>query len=140
MFILLSLFIIFMMELLKKQTRTRYFVFSRVNPRYDDYELLVETCDRIDACLGYKTVRDGWKVRLIGFLILRGPSTIEDDLGRLFPNFLLTPLGHEFHGACDWLASQRMDDGHWFIDAEPQFNNKEHPFEMLRVRLFNDKP
>jgi hypothetical protein len=75
---------------------TRYFSFTRVNPKAGDYDALVKTCNRVDAYLSYKTVRCGERTRLFGIIVLRGPPTIADDIGRLFPNFNLTPMTGEF--------------------------------------------
>ena len=122
-----------------KQRRTRYFIFSRVNPRHDDYEHLVDTCEKIEACLAYKTVRDGWRVVLTGFFILRGPSTIQDDIRRLFPNFLLTNLSLQYQESLEWLVGAKLEGLPFFQDGEIFSNGKEHPFQSVKKNLFFKK-
>lgn len=68
---------------------SRFFSFTRVNPKGKEYPMLVRTCERIDACVAYVTIKDGGDRRLTGFLVLRGPRTYADKLMPLFPNFLI---------------------------------------------------
>lgn len=118
---------------------TRYFVFTRVNPRESDYDLLRGTCERIDATLAYKTVRDASKVRLMGFLILRGPRTFSDDIGRLLPNFLVTALTSDIDDVWHWLEVSPKSCGDvFFIDGEVFFNGCSHPFYDIKRMLFSD--
>lgn len=109
---------------------TRYFTFTRVNPKASDYDLLVGTCSKVDAYLSYKTVRDGGKVRLFGIIVLRGPSTIADDIGQLFPNFNLTPMVGEFDDNFERLMSSGGGE---------VIHHNEHPFFGLRRALFCNK-
>ena len=115
---------------------TRYFVFSRVNPVSQDYELLRGVCERINASLGYKTVRDGVRIRLVGFISLRGPPTIADDIGRLLPNFLVTKLGCKHVDGFHWMAEVASDDGSLLVDGVVTHHYKEHPFKTVKTRLF----
>lgn len=100
--------------------------------------MLLGTCENIDACLSYKTVRDGVKLRLVGTLLLRGPPTYADDIGRLLPNFLVLPLAKQFDHGKQWLEAVGSDgvDSSFFIDGEVYSNSKEHPFQMLKNNLF----
>lgn len=115
-------------EMGDRLVRTRYFTFTRVNPKVGDYERLVRTCKEIDAFLSYKTVRDGKVVRLFGIIVLRGPSTISDDIGRLFPNFNLTSMGGEFDSNFGRFMESAGGD---------VVQHNEHPFFALRRALFN---
>lgn len=114
-----------------KDKRSRYFVFTRVNPRASDYDLLVMTSEAINASLVYKTFRTLTTVRLVGFLILRGPTTVSQDIGRLLPNFLVTWLGEQFDDGYHWLNAH-----HPTIDGEIHFNQRGHPFGDLKKKLF----
>lgn len=106
---------------------TRYYTFTRVNPKSSDYDLLVRTCHRINAYLGYRTLRDADKVRLIGFIVLRGPKTIVDDIEQLFPNFhLMSMVG------CFGDNYSDLGDDDTIITAN------EHPFVSVRKSLFRD--
>jgi hypothetical protein len=109
---------------------TRYFSFTRVNPKISDYDALVKTCNRVDAYLSYTTVRCGEKTRLFGIIVLRGPPTIADDIGRLFPNFNLTPMTGEFDANFERLMGVTSGDD--------VIQHNEHPFFSLRRALFRD--
>ena len=123
---------------ISRPKRTRYFVFTRVNPRDHDYDLLIDMCQKHDFMLAYKTVRDGWKIRLHGMLVMRGPPTVADDIMNLLPNFMVTPLSEEFTDGIDWVCSIQSGEGHFFIDGEILFNGKEHPFVDVKRSLFSD--
>jgi len=115
---------------------SRYFVFTRVNPRPKEYASLLETCQKFDICLSYRTKRDVKRGRsvLTGFLVLRGPRTYADVLGRLFPNFLVAPLSGRHENGFDWM---RAYGGDHLIDDEPVFFDcKEHPYASVKKRLF----
>ncbi len=124
------------LEMFVAPKRTRYFTFTRVNPRSQDYAILLDTCERIDASLGYKTVRDGQKIRLLGFITLRGPATIADDILRLLPNFNVTSLNRRFGSGFDWLAEARSGS-RFFVDGPMFHNYKGHPFQQLKTQLFD---
>lgn len=84
------------MRRLQHSKFTRYFLFTRVRPRDGDYSLLIDTCGKINAFLGYRTVFDSAGVkRLLGFFVLKGPRAFVQNLCRLFPNFNLTPMASE---------------------------------------------
>jgi len=119
-----------------RSKRTRYFVFTRVNPSSSDYDRLLGECQRIDASLGYKTIRDGWKVRLVGFIVLCGRTTIPDDIGRLFPNFNVTSLGPGFQDGFDWMAGVAESESGFFVDGATFNNAIEHPYVQLKTLLF----
>lgn len=115
---------------------TRYFVFSCVNPLSQQYDHLIDTCNRINASLGYKTVREGWKVRLIGFIILRGCRTNARDLRRLFPNILLTQMDRDSFDGYDWMDRFNHGRRPFFMDGEVFTNGRAHPLSELRRTLF----
>lgn len=105
---------------------TRYYSFTRINPTPKDYILLATVCRNIDAYWGYRVFRDGLRVRLSGFLVLRGPRTFVDDIERLFPNFLFINMIGSFE---------------YNFDCVNQHNNKiigpgDHPFDGIKVNLF----
>ena len=115
----------------KRPKFTRYFVFTRVDPRTSDYDYLLETCSRIDAWVVYKTMRTGFRTRMLGFLILRGPRTVSDDIALLLPNFLVNELPVHFHDGWDWIDSVSGGGG-----EEIFFNGKAHPFIDIKKQLF----
>ena len=125
--------------------RTRYFVFTRINPSIAEYSHLVKVCEDINASLGYKTVQDGEKLRLVGFLVLRGPSTVSGAIGRLLPNFIVSPLHFLFNDGFHWLHTipvgvivtkkRRYPDGPMTLGTV-FFNGKAHPFDDLKRSLF----
>lgn len=122
----------------QKPVFTRYFVFTRVDPRDLDYERLRGVCEMIDAHLAYKTVRDASRIRLIGCLVLRGPRTVADDIGCLLPNFLVTAMTSDVDDIWHWFeVSSSKTDGSFFIDGEIFFNNHSHPFDDLKRVLFS---
>ena len=116
--------------------KTRYLVFTRVNPTSGDYVKLLDVADKIDACLKYKTVMDGAKYRLVGFLVLRGRPTYAADIGRLLPNFNVTFLSCRFDDGYDWIGQVRLDGG-VFVDGPVFQNYKDHPFVGLKRALFD---
>jgi len=99
---------------------TRYFIFSRVNPSERDYRHLCTECKRINAYFGYRTMRDGDRIRLIGFIVLRGHRTVASDLVRGFPNFSLTGSHYD---------ENFNKDVYDVVVGE-------HPFGALKVDLF----
>ena len=107
---------------------TRYFLFTRVDPKEEDYTLLLEVCKRIDAHLGYRTILGTSVDRLVGFIVLRGPRTFVADLCRLFPNFNLTPM------------SDIVELGSFDFDNLPKGTVLvgDHPFKSIRSVLFPD--
>jgi hypothetical protein len=114
--------------------RTRYYTFTRVNPKCSDFELLVSTCERIDAHLGYLTIPDDGKIRLVGFIVLRGPETVIGDIEQLFPNFNLTPMeGTSFDGVVS--DAQKKAE---LIGAVLVTHNC-HPFEGIKRALFHEE-
>ena len=125
-----------------KEKLTRYFTFSRVNPRLQDYHWLIETCLNIDAFLVYKTYRDinrfaQVRTRLVGFMVLRGRKTVVSDLGRLFPNFFLTGFHKDTEDIFDVIRSWHDNEALWISDADDTtFFVNEHPFEGVRRKLF----
>lgn len=70
----------------------RYFAFTRVNPEFHDFSLLVRTCHCIGAFFAYRVVYDHGRWLLFGFIVLRFPVA---HLERLFPNFILTEISHD---------------------------------------------
>ena len=114
---------------------TRYFTFTRTNPTTNDYDMMLETSDRINASIGFKTIRDGWKVRLVGYIILRGPLAYEEDIARCFPNFLVTKMGPGVEMARDWLKSVDTGDP-FFVDGFELFNARGNPYQSIKKTLF----
>lgn len=100
----------------QKNRFTRYFNFTRTNPKPHDYELLKGVCKNINAACFMDTIVDsGGVTRLQGYMVLWGPRTHKEDLARIFPNFLITPMEQgEF---------VRLPPGH-------------HPFDCIKKKLF----
>jgi hypothetical protein len=71
---------------------TRYFMFSRVNPRDDDYDLLLAECGRLNVYVGFRTVISFGVTRLVGFLMFTEGRVSHDVLARALPNFLVVPM------------------------------------------------
>ena len=108
---------------------TRYFLFTRTNPRVSDYELVVRVANKIDAHLGYATVYNGGTRVLKGFIVLRGPRTFVGTLCKHFPNFLLFAVD-----AMETYFDFNLDS---VPDGVTMVN--EHPFQEVRKTLFKDK-
>ena len=110
---------------------TRYFTFSRIDPLSDDYNLLFQTSERIDAVLVFKTISHRQnRYRVIGFLVLRGRPTCLEDICRCLPNFLVGFLDPRWETGIQWLSS---------FEAVPIFHNyKRHPFSAIKCRLFRN--
>lgn len=76
--------------------RTRYFVFSKVNPTDKDFRLLINNCSAIKAhYYGYLTHYDGTSKRktlLEGFFVLSKNPTYPTFLYSWFPNFLIRQM------------------------------------------------
>jgi hypothetical protein len=106
---------------------TRYFTFSRCNPRDKDYDVLIGSCDVINAFLGFKDEldEDGFVVKLKGMFILHGPKAYADQLITFFPNFLLVAMEPDMHD------SFNSHNDFTFIG--------EHPYARIRKRLFSDE-
>lgn len=89
---------------------TRYFEFSRVNPKEVDYALLHYVCRKIDAYYGIKLEKKGKRVHLHGFIMLRGRPTFQGDLCQLFPNFHLTYMKGEIGKGFETFGKHPYDD------------------------------
>lgn len=75
---------------------TRYFLFSRVNPRATEIDMLLRQCDKHDVFLGYRfddTVKN--KVVMKGFMIMQERGD-EEGVHTLFPNFLIKEMPKSF--------------------------------------------
>lgn len=103
---------------------TRYFSFVRVNPRDEDFELLVKVADSIRAYIGYgvsRVVKNGrTRVIMKGFIVLHGSPTSPSRLVSWFPNFLLRSSRR---------SSFRFPGSVTVIG--------QHPFDEIRKDLFN---
>ena len=95
------------------------FIFSKTSPWSSDYEMVVGIADKLDASLSYKTVRDGWTIRLYGFLKFREPKDFNIVIA-LLPNFLVQRMGPLYSDGIDWLKSITTtgDDGSFFVDGD----------------------
>jgi len=103
---------------------TRYFLFTRVNPKPGDFETLFETCKRIDAYMGCKRFNVDGRERLVGFIVLRGNRAFLRSICREFPNFNITEMpGHGWEGVFN-------------EDSYDIIVNK-HPFIELKRKLFH---
>lgn len=99
-----------------KNTPTRYFLFSRVNPKDDDYDLLIERCIRLGIYAGFRTISPQGVERLVGFLIFKDGRVLPSALVREFPNFLVIPMGS--HGWPDESKGFTYFGGHPFDDLK----------------------
>lgn len=104
---------------------TRYFLFTMVDPLESDVRFMVNTCQGIDACFGYRVYHVGERNFLKGFIILRKSRTSDRSLGMLFPRFLLTPVREDFD----------LDFG--VVPSDVTVVGV-HPYRELRRRLFDD--
>ena len=75
----------------KRNKNTRYYKFSRVNPKASDYTLLISRCRAINAYLSYVVVCDGNRVQVDGFVI-PPHRTVIGNIERMFPNFLVSHI------------------------------------------------
>lgn len=105
---------------------TRYFIFSIIEPTSNDYRLLIETCQIIDACYGYRTDCGRSEKILKGFIILRGARTHIGCLSKAFveiPGFSLMEVQREFDLDFDEIPRDVVFKGG-------------HPYKDLRRDLF----
>ena len=94
------------------------FIFSRASPWSSDYEMVLGIADKLDASLSYKTVRDGWTIRLYGFLKFREPKDFNVVIA-LLPNFLVQRLGPLYSSGLEWLKSISANDNEaFFLDGD----------------------
>lgn len=70
-------------------------MFSRINPRDDEYDLLIGFCIRLDAFCGFRTVEINGVSRLVGFLIFKNSRVSPVVVIRALPNFLIIPMGSD---------------------------------------------
>lgn len=75
----------------KAKKVTRYYEFTRINPKAFDYMLLINRCKEINAYLGYFVEYHGGKVYMKGFVVPPHRSVISD-IQRMFPNFNFTHI------------------------------------------------
>lgn len=106
---------------MKIESSTRYFIFTRKNPRPIDFERLVDNAEKLDIYMGYHVTRERNEVLLTGFLVMRGRKSKVSILSRSFPNFLIRPI------------PGRFDIN--FHNTDGVYMNK-HPFDGLQKRLF----
>lgn len=71
------------------EKNTRYYEFTRVNPKAFDYLLLINRCKQIKAYLGYVVSRDNGKTRMRGFVVTYHRTNIKN-MHIMFPNFNFT--------------------------------------------------
>lgn len=102
---------------------TRYFLFTRLKPKKEDYIHLVEESKRIDAHILYKTDTSDPQCKVLkGLIILCGPPTFPDVLHNNFPNFTITTIPSKFE----------LD----FWNIQGVFKVGEHPYEEVKKTLF----
>lgn len=105
---------------------TRYFVFSKVAPTPDDYSFFVDTCAKINAFFGYRTIVRGSRRELRGFIVLRGNRSSDRPIQREFPNFLVRTVDIGF----DFSLGNAPDD--------MVFGGGDHPYDDVKRSLFGD--
>lgn len=114
-----------------KSGYSRYFLFTRVNPRLSDYECLINGCKSIHAFYGWKetsTYNDDGSVAsslLRGFLILENDPATCFSLSHTFPNFLIVT------------APKYMDFDLASLPTDVNVGPGSHPFASLKRRLFD---
>lgn len=103
---------------------TRYFIFTRLRPKSEDYIHIIEESKRINAHIIYITDTTDPECKVLkGLIILCGPTTHQNIICRNFPNFFLFPLPTNFE----------LD----FWNLPPDvFKVGQHPFDSVRKRLF----
>lgn len=115
-----------------KPRRSRYFLFSRVNPSDKDFKLLSDSCDAIKAeYYGYFVEREGRgilkkrKTTLKGFFVLSHATTFATRLEGWFPNFLVYSMPESMVSDFDRLPSDLTVSG-------------SHPYKGLKANLFDE--
>ena len=110
-----------------KPKRTRYFLFHRVNPKPEDYTMLVEVSETINAFITYVTECQKNRRILKGFIILRGQTTCVtgQTLHLYFPNFMLQSVSKHFHFNFEDIPQTAVSIG-------------DHPYQDLKKTLFKD--
>lgn len=111
--------------------RSRYYVFTRINPTKKDYDRLINVCRKHDIHLVYQTNKiNDKKYALIGFLILRLGQSTALRMHPLLPNFFLGVLPAHFDTGYDWINEfPGIPSGPYFHDQ------KGHPFHVLKKNL-----
>lgn len=104
-------------------TTTRYFLFTRLRPKLQDYMHLVNESRRIQAFVVYKTDTSDPTCKVLkGLFILHGTPTKDWVLANNFPNFIITSMPNQ----CE------LDL--WNLKGVTTIGK--HPFEDVKRRLF----
>lgn len=119
----------------RPEVLTRYYTFTNTNPTEQDYEYLINSCNRINAYLVYNTIVVPGKtegavyisprIRLQGRIVLPDGPTHLDDIVRLLPNFLV----HQ----------TTVRDDELFDFVKPNAGDivyGRHPYRNLKKKLF----
>lgn len=109
----------------RRNKNTRYYRFTRVNPKSVDYTLLISRCRSINAYLSYVVTYDGNRVQVNGFII-PPHRTVIGNIQRMFPNFLFSHID-------DFSILEREMEG-----VGATFIN-EHRFKSIKRVLFSDE-
>lgn len=103
---------------------TRYFLFTKLRPKGDDYKHLMKEAEKIKAFILYRTdYSDENCAVLKGLIILGGPPTQNSVLARNFRNFLISMVPINFE----------LD--FWNLDQDVKEIGR-HPYEDIKRNLF----
>lgn len=103
---------------------TRYFLFTKLRPKKEDYFKLVDESKKINAHVIYKTDTSDPDCKVLkGLIVLCGPVTHCNVLCNNFPNFILTTLPTNFE----------LD--FWKLPSDV-FKIGQHPYEDIKKNLF----
>ena len=110
--------------MIAKDFRTRYFIFTKVNPTGDDIATLVRGCESIKAeFYGYHVHGNKERKILKGFLVLSQDTTLASRLYAWFPNFLVSSMPTEMGAEFDNMPEGVIVTGN-------------HPYSDCRKNLF----
>jgi hypothetical protein len=76
-----------------RSIRTRYFLFTKVNPSDKDVDVLLKGCEKVNATfIGYHVIQLKTKSLLKGFFVLNETTCHTCHIEQFFPNFLLQTM------------------------------------------------
>lgn len=138
---IIAIIIVVDLFIMVKVAKSRFFKMVKVNPCDQDYDFMLRVCERVNARLMYRTVKEVFgRVRLFVYVIFRNRREYTlSDVAKMFPNFL--PVLEVGTAASDWIwvsSSSRLPSSKpcEVVDSGVYTNGKDHPLESVRARLF----